>query len=149
MPRSLKNEVLRYIVLAQIASDSGKHILSNEFERIINHEKAEILGYSAKPYYILKAIQLLNKSKNIGINYYIEYGLDQNSYTSIIVYFDIKSGIIDGVNERHQISFHNPYDTCPYELKKMAGSGRKTRWTKKIGESKWLAIQIAKSLERG
>lgn len=117
----------RYICLAQVASDAGKWIFDIGMEGSRN---AEHWGYDIKVDYIAKAIRTINKNNRCGLNYWVEYDLDQNGHCSIVVYFDIKLE-----DRRLQISFHTPLWKGD-KLEPFVGSGRKTRWNKKTNGSR-------------
>ena len=141
------NKTLRYIMLAQLASDSGKNevVPSDPRVKLCGGEGAYYGRYWAKPKYILSAIKIIDSNKPFGINYNVKMEPDQNGYPSYIVYFDIGAGIIPGIEKRKQISFHNPISTTKV-FKGYVGKGRTTRWNKNAGESKWVSYKIAEYL---
>lgn len=122
-----ESDIARSIVLAQIASDSGKGIYEIEMHNQNENaaDKSSTKGYSIKEFHILRTIDKINCSKRCAFNYWVEKAADQNGYDSIIVYFDIK---LDG--KRHQVSFHTPYNKACKKLKALVGKGRRTRWQK-------------------
>lgn len=118
-------QIVRAIVMAQVASDAGKHVHNVHLHRD-HHPHAE--GYKSKDFYILRAVRMIDSAPPCGINYRAEEAPDQNGYNSVLIYFDIRYN-----GERYQVSFHNPPTA---ELKKICGKGRKTRWTGEIGGSR-------------
>lgn len=100
----LHEAVAKYICLAQASSDAGKNIY-NPIQEFSGWEKALCeQGYINKTHFILKAIDLINRSKDSGFCYYCEIKPDQNGWSSIITYFSFRL-----YGERKQISFHTPY----------------------------------------
>ena len=129
--------IVRAIVMAQIASDAGKgiydiHLPGGDFPGKT--------GYRSKEFYEIRALRMIDSSPRCGINYWVELALDQNGYSSFIVYFDIKVG-----EKRHQISFHNPAQHC-FGLWDFENRGRKTRWTRDLGGSRRACEELAKYL---
>ncbi len=122
-----ESEIARSIILAQIASDSGKGIytiqMHNENENAA--DKSVLFSYSIKEFHILRAIDKINCSKKCNFNYWVEQSPDQNGYDSIIVYFDIKL-----MGKRKQVSFHTPLNKSSKKLRSFVNKGRKTRWQK-------------------
>lgn len=119
--------IIKNIILAQIASDSGKGIKT--LPDFTGAREAIAEGYNKKDYYIASAIVLINSTPRSGINYYVEEKPDQNGYPSLVIYFDIK---LNG--KRYQISFHSPKNRTT--LYHFCSKGRKTRWTKEIEGSR-------------
>lgn len=108
------NEILCYIVAAQVASDGGKGI---EDEKIMFFAyRVYRSAYNAKDRAIEKAIRLLEENKCNGISYYIAAGDDK---APAIVYFEIET--MEGIK---QISFHcfNNFITD------RIGNGKQTSW---------------------
>ena len=126
--------VIKAICKAQIASDAGKGIYKLTCKKDKN---AVNTAYKSKENYILQALGVLTKSKITNINYWCEKTGDQNGYPSIIVYFDIKIN-----NKRKQVSFHTPLKRASETLLKYVSTGRKTRWDKKIGDSRDVCRQL-------
>ena len=64
---TMATKIIRAIVMAQIASDSGKGQYGDggscRGDRI-----AKYRGYAAKPYYIAAAIKMINTTPRCGIN---------------------------------------------------------------------------------
>ena len=122
--------IAKAIVKAQIASDAGKgnYWSLDASKRVCRHPLNT--AYGCKPDYILTALRMIRSSKDSIFSYYAEYCPDQNGFDSILVYFEWK---LNGM--RYQCSFHTPYDRAPKELKRMANSGRKTRWNRITGGS--------------
>lgn len=135
------NNIIKNIILAQVASDAGKgiYIIRDYIPPILSKEvkTAEYFGYKRKDFYIQNAIKIINTTPRCGINYWCRYALDQNGYGCMLVYFDIKSN-----GKRHQISFHSPYNRT--KLDKFYHMGRTTRWDKKINGSREAAIYFLK-----
>ena len=125
---------IKAICKAQIASDAGKGIHALTCK---NDKNAVNTAYLSKENYILQALGVLTKSKVTNINYWCEKTGDQNGYPSIIVYFDIKIN-----NKRKQVSFHTPLNRASETLLKYVSTGRKTRWDKKIGDSRDVCRQL-------
>lgn len=117
----IEKAIIRAIIMAQIASDSGKGI-----HRIYlpggNFPGAT--GYKSKEFYELRALRMIRTNPRCGINYWCEIAPDQNGFPSVLVYFDIR---VDGT--RYQISFHNPKYTVP-DFVPYLNTGRKTRWAR-------------------
>lgn len=113
----------------QIASDAGKYKwIINLSKHKSSQRGCKHMKYTVKPLLCKELIEIIQHNKT-KFNYYVEFAPDQNGYDSILVYIDFK---ID--ETRYQISFHNPYDKAGC-LIKYIGTGRKTRWNKKIGGS--------------
>lgn len=126
MKNGLNEAVARYICYAQMSSEAGKSYnrsFSSSSKRTRNYiEYIYSKGYYFKEYYILKAIELIARSKNSGFHYSVVDGYDQNGYQSYIVYFNFK---ID--NTRHQISFH----VFCNDFHKYVKKSSKTYWDEK------------------
>ena len=99
--KRLNNQIGRYIVCAQIASDAGKGIRTLPEGQKISTQEAEAManGYYAKDAFITKALKLILRRPGSGFNFWVEK-IDDD-FTPFIVYFSFK---IDGV--RFQVSFH-------------------------------------------
>ena len=97
---NINREIFKCLVLAQAASDSGKGIkyLYQEIPEFPGISKAYDKGYAYKDLMILKAIDLINKSRKSLVHFYVTRDPEISSY---LVYFDIK-----GEFGRFQISFH-------------------------------------------
>lgn len=133
--------IIKNIILAQVASDAGKYVytIKNYTPPILLKEvkAAEHFGYNRKEIYIQNAIKIINKTPRCGINYWCIKAPDQNGYDSIITYFDIKAN-----GKRFQISFHSPYNRTL--LSDMNKKGRKTRWEKRENGSRNACIELLK-----
>lgn len=137
MINNIQKNIIKNIILAQIASDSGKNIKT--LTTFKGAQEAQKKGYAIKDVYILTAIKLINATPRCGINYYVEEKPDQNGYPSLIIYFEIK------LNEkRYQISFHSPKNRTI--LLQNKNKGRKTRWTGKVDESRQACLALAQIL---
>ena len=94
MFNNYEKDIIKNIILAQIASDAGKgydNVAQASFP-IIGKEvrKSMHFGYTIKDKYIQNAIELINATPRCSINYWCVKAPDQNGYDSIIAYFDIK-----------------------------------------------------------
>ena len=119
---NINARIAKEIILAQMASDSGKsitdHIISGESAR-----RSEIWGYEVKQIHIYNAIKAINSVKICDFTYYIT---EDNGMP--LVYFETKAN-----GKKIQISFHNP----GWEwLKSQKGHGKATRWDKNLGGSR-------------
>lgn len=120
-----EQRIIKDIILAQVASDSGKDIFeivsgNNWKDKKAAH--AVECGYSAKDIYILSAMKLICKSKIANIRFYATNCKEINSK---LVYFDIK------IDEKYyQVSFH----CFDKEIKKFVETSKKSRtaWSKEI-----------------
>lgn len=134
----LKN-IIKNIILAQIASDAGKGIYNKEFfsPSLIKKEvkTAWRLGYAVKDKYILNAIKIISTTPRCGINFWCVKAPDQNDYDSIITYFDIKTN-----EKRYQVSFHSPYNRT--HIKALQKKGRPTRWTYQVKGSREACLEL-------
>lgn len=140
----LDKRIARAIIAAQLCSDGGKRD-RRLLTKIIRFTADDIFwktqwnkGYSRKTFWLNRAIQMIDCSKEQDYHYWVENNPDQNGYPSTIVYFDFK---LDG--RRHQVSFHTPANQVIGVLERNK-SGRKTRWDKQIGgsrESTYLLFQ--------
>lgn len=117
--------VCKYLVLAQIASDGGKHLwfgkddLSNSLSI---GPVYRLKGYSVKDSEIIKAINTITRSKkSTGFHFYVKE-VDGFRSRAFLVYFNFK---LDG--KRYQISFHS----FNLKLEKFANDKFSTRWDKK------------------
>lgn len=91
-------KIAESIILAQVASDGGKNI--PDINHILNQAyPIWKKGYKEKDRYILKAIYLINMSKNSRFRYYVTEGDIPNS---TLVYFNYN----DRKGEKLQVSFH-------------------------------------------
>jgi hypothetical protein len=121
--------IARLVILAQDASDAGKHIDALDLQISRRYTRRE--GYAAKNVYILAAIKIIVNSKPCGWNFYVDANRpDQNGYSSVITYFQYK---LDGV--RYEVSFHTPASQAG-ALKPFFGKGRKTHWNGVINGSR-------------
>ena len=143
MFNSYEKNIIKNIILAQIASDAGKgyYDVANTSFPIIGKEvrKAKHFGYEIKDKYIRNAIELINTTPRCRVNYWCVKAPDQNGYDSIIAYFDIKG------DKRYQISFHSPWDRTP--LKGYLSHGRPTRWTKEVKGSIKACLELLKEIQ--
>ena len=142
------NYILREILLAQAASDSGKYHesdLMSYTSGIRGAYKTLSLGYGRKPEHQVRAIEAINKIPRCGINWNVIMEADQNGYPSVLVYFEIARGVI-GNEKRLQVSFHNPIREKAV-FSSFIGKGRKTRWNHEIGGSVKACRQISKYLQ--
>lgn len=133
----IQKAIVRAIVMAQIASDSGKGI--HEIH-LTGGNYPGSTGYRSKEFYELRALKMIDSAYRCGINYWCELAPDQNGYESIIVYFDIK---VDDM--RFQVSFHNPANNC-IGLWGYVHHGRKTRWTRNLDGSRRACEELARHL---
>ncbi len=122
-------QIARAIVMAQMSSDSGKDIHWNDGTPV--QSSGGQLKYHIKLPEIIRALRMIDNTKNTAWRYYVESAPDQNGYPSIVVYFEMKCA--DG--HRMQISFHNPARQSR-ALERWIGKGRKTRWNHQIGGSR-------------
>lgn len=127
-----RNQIIRAILMAQVASDAGKGITDYGI-RLPRPDfiEARKSGYEGKPLYEYIAISLIRFSNPCDINYWVSEDL--------LVYFDIKYN-----GQRYQISFHNPSDDGEDYLRQFAGTGRKTRWTEIPDGSRIAAEELSK-----
>lgn len=142
------NFILREILLAQAASDSGKFHRSDAMSYssgIRGAYKTISLGYGRKAEHQVKAIEAINKMPRCGINWCVVIEDDQNGFPSILVYFELSKGVI-GNDKRLQVSFHNPLGEKK-AFSSFIGKGRKTRWNKEIGGSVKACRQISEYLK--
>lgn len=125
---SIEKEIARNVVLAQVASDSGKKLETGM--QIKGSRGAIDLGYGLKVRYIMTALLLIRRNKT-QFSYWAEESPDQNGYGSVIVYFEY---ILWG--EKLQVSFHTPESLVPREMWKLVNTGRYTEWNGVIGGSR-------------
>lgn len=129
--------IARAIIAAQVASDRGKHITS-ELNDLTFVRSSRRMGYDVKVDLIYKALSMITNTRRSMFNYYCVKEPDQNGCDSVLVYFDFK---MDG--ERHQVSFHNPYNQAK-KLYKFIGTGRRTRWNKSLSGSRMACVLLSK-----
>ena len=123
-----ERNVLLTIINAETASDSGKGFNNLYGKSDARNRKAARMGYANKLSYILAAIKTLRGIR--GGSQVINYWVDPGSY---ITYFDIVLESDIGVKQRLQVSFHTPSNVPGCEkLYRLAGTGRKTKWTGEI-----------------
>lgn len=123
-----ERNVLLAIIHAETGSDSGKGFHNLYGKSDACNRKAVRMGYANKLSYILAAINTLRgiRGGSRVINYWVEPG-------SYITYFDIVLESDAGIKQRLQVSFHTPSHVPGYEkLYRLAGTGRKTKWTGEI-----------------
>ena len=125
---SIEKEIARNVVLAQVASDTGKKLEATV--EIKGSRGAKDLGYGLKVNYIMTAIKLIRKNKT-QFSYWVESAPDQNGYGSVIVYFEFQLWA-----EILQVSFHTPESLVPREMWKLVNTGRPTVWNGIIGGSR-------------
>ena len=115
--------VCKYILLAQIASDGGKHRCLWELPTMIPiGEVYYTKGYNVKDSEILKAIKTINQSpKSTGFHFYVKE-VDGFRSRAFIIYFNFK---LDG--KRYQISFHS----FNKKMQRYSNNRFSTRWDKK------------------
>lgn len=141
MKKIILKNILKNIILAQVASDAGKRIYDispfspSSLKREV--KTAERFGYKNKDKYIQNAIKIINTTPRCGINYWCVKTPDQNGYDSMLTYFDIK---LNG--KRFQVSFHSPYNWT--NLTSYNKKGRLTRWTKELEGSRNACIELLK-----
>lgn len=126
---SIEKEISKNIVLAQVASDTGKKLETTALE-IKDSRGARDLGYGLKVHYILSAIKLIRKNKT-QFSYWVEESPDQNGYGSVVVYFEFPLW-----GEMLQVSFHTPESLVPREMWRLVNTGRPTVWNGIIGGSR-------------
>jgi hypothetical protein len=86
------------------------------------------MRYDNKLRYIMSAINTLRGIR--GGSKVVSYWVEPGSY---ITYFDIVLESDAGIKQRLQVSFHTPEHVPGCEkLYKLAGTGRKTKWTGEI-----------------
>ena len=136
---SIEKEIARNVVLAQVASDSGKNI--EDSVEIKGSRGAKDLGYGLKVNYIMTAIKLIRKNKT-QFSYWVESAPDQNGYGSVIVYFEY---ILWG--EILQVSFHTPESLVPREMWRLVNTGRPTVWNGIIGGSRTCCEKLKEVFE--
>lgn len=125
---SIEKEIARNVVLAQVASDSGKKLEASV--EIKGSRGARDLGYGIKINYILTALKLIRRNKT-QFSYWAEESPDQNGYGSVIVYFEFPLW-----GEILQVSFHTPESLVPREMWQLVNTGRYTEWNGVIGGSR-------------
>ena len=125
---SIEKEISKNIILAQVASDTGKNI--EDSVEIKGSRGAKDLGYGLKVNYIMTAIKLIRKNKT-QFSYWVESAPDQNGYGSVIVYFEYTLW-----GEILQVSFHTPESLVPREMWRLVNTGRYTEWNGVIGGSR-------------
>lgn len=132
----LDKYVSKQIILAQLASDGGKH-QRDVLERVvpllpigkIYYKK----GYDVKDHCIIEAIKTIQRNPNTGFYYHIKVDRTLCSGAHVfVIYFNFKIG-----NESYQVSFHTFSNMWRFMNQKCA-----TRWKKKHS-SKESVIQLA------
>ena len=136
---SIEKEIARNVVLAQVASDSGKKLEATV--EIKGSRGAKDLGYGLKVNYIMTAIKLIRKNKT-QFSYWVEEAPDQNGYGSVIVYFEFQLW-----GEILQVSFHTPESLVPREMWKLVNTGRPTVWNGIIGGSRTCCEKLKEVFE--
>jgi len=84
-------ECIKYILLAQVASDAGKGYVSAKSN---NARKALAKKYAVKDKYITQAIAAARRTTLVRVSYGVDFGLGMD-----IIYFDIRGF--------GQVSFHS------------------------------------------
>lgn len=136
---SIEKEIARNVVLAQVASDSGKKLEATV--EVKGSRGAKDLGYGLKVNYIMTAIKLIRKNKT-QFSYWVESAPDQNGYGSVIVYFEFQLW-----GEILQVSFHTPESLVPREMWKLVNTGRPTVWNGIIGGSRTCCEKLKEVFE--
>ena len=136
---SIEKEISKNIILAQVASDSGKKLEATV--EIKGSRGAKDLGYGLKVNYIMTAIKLIRKNKT-QFSYWVESAPDQNGYGSVIVYFEFQLW-----GEILQVSFHTPESLVPREMWKLVNTGRPTVWNGIIGGSRTCCEKLKEVFE--
>ena len=136
---SIEKEIARNVVLAQVASDSGKNI--EDSVEVKGSRGARDLGYGLKVNYIMTAIKLIRKNKT-QFSYWVESAPDQNGYGSVIVYFEFQLW-----GEILQVSFHTPESLVPREMWRLVNTGRPTVWNGVIGGSRTCCEKLKEVFE--
>ena len=137
---SIEKEIARNVVLAQVASDTGKKIEISDLE-IKGSRGARDLGYGLKVVYIMTAIKLIRRNKT-QFSYWVESAPDQNGFSSVIVYFEFPLW-----GEILQVSFHTPESLVPREMWKLVNTGRPTVWNGIIGGSRTCCEKLKEVFE--
>ena len=96
--KDFNKEIAKCIILAQIASDSGKGISRLH---INGDEKAFQKGYKEKEYNIKKAIELINSSCKCSFKYYCKRSSDYNRRSNSFYFAFEEKG------KQYVISFHS------------------------------------------
>lgn len=113
-------EFYKYLLLAQVASDSGKQIVSSKAASAKNAAEA---GYALKDTYIAQAIACAKKVPHVKV------GRDFDEYNEMqIILFEIKG--------MGQVSFHSfrKWETIPLDIVQWDGKrGGSSRTCMKIG----------------
>lgn len=136
---SIEKEIARNVVLAQVASDSGKKLEATV--EVKGSRGAKDLGYGLKVNYIMTAIKLIRKNKT-QFSYWVESAPDQNGYGSVIVYFEFQLW-----GEILQVSFHTPESLVPREMWRLVNTGRPTVWNGIIGGSRTCCEKLKEVFE--
>ena len=136
---SIEKEISKNIILAQVASDSGKKLEATV--EVKGSRGAKDLGYGLKVNYIMTAIKLIRKNKT-QFSYWVESAPDQNGYGSVIVYFEFQLW-----GEILQVSFHTPESLVPREMWRLVNTGRPTVWNGVIGGSRTCCEKLKEVFE--
>ena len=134
-----EKEIAKAIIMAQVASDGGKGI---EDICRITHKSYPYWyqGYNAKDDLIIKAISLINKSKNSAFRYHVWKGdLYGWSGASCIVYFETT---FMG-DQKLQVSFHTFDERVKRFILRRFNRGYKTEWNELLGGSREDVITLA------
>ena len=137
----LQKEVLRQVILAQAASDSGKWIFWDT--DVPGYFKAMIGSYAVKPYHELKAVELIDSMPPCGITYW----MGGAAVHSPIVYFQFGSEFL---GHWAQVSFHNPGIPRTHKFRNIWKHGRETSWVgtrtpKKFTDSRVVCVRLAEA----
>ena len=129
--------IAQAICQAQVASDAGKGYydikLRNGAARPGQHFK-----YRDKERAILKALDLITKTKNSNFKFWVEEAPDQNGYDSILVYFEWKGHGL-------QVSFHNPKNRASQTLLDYVGKGTPILWDRRRYGSQRTCLSLIKA----
>jgi hypothetical protein len=141
--------ILRAIVNAQRASDSGKGIeMIPESDKSSHYAKRK--AYGDKNYWILSAIRQIRSISyaQSRCRFYVEQDHQHPNGDAVIVYFLVQEVNDKGKRIRtRQISFHCPYvygqTDSLYAIRKYLGKTPRIRWNKRIGESRENCLYFA------
>lgn len=115
-------KLIELVILAQIASDSGKRIysLANALENTSRRKYAVVQGYSMKDLYIDQAIMLIRKNKIRECTFEVTL---HDGYPLVYFNFDLSGS-------KYQVSFHSPgnENLARYMYKNGQRKQCETRW---------------------
>lgn len=142
---NLKEEVIRHIIIAQMASDNAKGNVVAEYKKMPEWAKIKdaerSVSYDIKDKAIKKALSLLTSSKEakkIGITFYARREADQNGNPSNIIYFNINDD-----EKKYQVSFHNFRREIRFGYAE-SRKGLACHWNGKNGGSREAVIELIK-----